>query len=317
MLDDVYKKNKEKEIPEVVTPSTGWRSSSLGSCLRGQFLGRLLSGTFKVQHDRRTESVFELGNIIEDLVMDKFLQQDEWIVVQQGEMYSDLHNLKGHFDALFINKKTGEAVMFECKSKNSTAFTYMDKKKEGAMAHHKLQIHSYMYMVNNFGFTLPPIKKPAFYKGAETSVPLTEVEQIQESKYLLELHNRENLHIELSRVCYVSNRGGINYYTPKQKINYGYILYVSKDDQRLLEFVVPANDDAIRQEWQDEVALLNYAWEHQEILPENPKGAWQSKYCTYCNEGMCSKLGEKKVVEDLFTIVNENKNIQNNITKSI
>lgn len=294
LLNDIYEKEQASKT-ETAHKSVGWRSSSLGSCLRGQFLARLLSGDFKVQHDFRTEKVFQLGNIIEDMVIGDLLKQDEWWVITQGIMRDGRLNLTGHFDALLIHKVTGDAIMFECKSKNSKAFTYMDSKHQGAMHHHKQQISSYMYMVNESGFILSP--EQANLKNEDGST----------NHYNQELRNW--LHSHATIIGNYARQDDT--LTDVWKLDYdkrilsGHILYVSKDDQRMLEYPVLADDKSLLYEWQKELHMLNYAWENKEVLPPNPIGSWQSKYCMYCKAGLCEKLKDKQVVVDLFKVVEE------------
>ena len=138
---------------------TGWRSSGLGTCMRGRFLNRLLSGTgIKPEIDTRTLHVFEIGNQVEDWLMNKLSKQNEYQVIQQGEMFDPELNLSGHFDALLYKEGSSDpkdTVLVECKSKHSKAFWYMEKKGEGAQVHHKMQLHSYLYMINKYGYKLP------------------------------------------------------------------------------------------------------------------------------------------------------------------
>ena len=159
----------QKIIDEVITSETneqralvtglgitGWRSSGLGTCMRGRYLNRLLSGTgIKPEIDARTLRVFEIGNQVEDWLMKKLNSplQKEWVVYEQVEFFDPELNLSGHCDAYLVNVN-GEATkeyICECKSKHSKAFWYMDKKGEGAQVHHKMQLHSYMYMLNKYG----------------------------------------------------------------------------------------------------------------------------------------------------------------------
>lgn len=264
-----------------------WRSSSLGSCKRGQFLTRLLSGDFKVQHDQRTMDVFEIGNIVEDIKIAKLKKHPDYLVITQGEMFDKQFNLSGHFDALLIHKKTHAPFMFECKSKNSKAFTYMDRKGQGAMHHHKLQINSYMCMVNTSGFALSD--EDSAGGGSD------EYKWLQQNADQIDFVPFNN-----------TAKYGATSKKPVWKLRSlvleGSIVYVSKDDQRLLEYPVMAHDVNLLREWQDEVTMLEQAWLNKDVLPENEAGSWQGKYCQYCQAGLCEKLSSKEVVEALFEI---------------
>lgn len=153
--DTVLKREQEKKANDKIIDH--WRSSSLGSCMRGRFLNRLLSGTgIKPEFDVRTLRVFEIGNQIEEYVLSLLEQSEEYTVYRQLEMKDPNTNLVGHLDAYLV-KKAGvvndlpDFFIMECKSKQSKAFWYMDKKGEGAQVHHKMQLHSYLYMLSNYG----------------------------------------------------------------------------------------------------------------------------------------------------------------------
>lgn len=288
LLDEVYKQEQETST-ETAHKSLSWRSSSLGSCLRGQFLGRLLSGDFKVQHDRRTLDVFELGNIIEDKTIENLKKHKGILVITQGEMYDPVFNLSGHFDMLIIELKNGKPFMGECKSKSSRAFTYMDKKGQGAMGHHKMQCHSYICMCNEYGFALPDKDNTKFnpvFNWLSQNADIVSIKPITDEAVL------NTLHITTKPV-----------FKLRQKIEEGAILYISKDDQRQLEYPVFESDTVLRDSYLKELNLLNDAWENHSVLPENEKGAWQTKYCQYCQAGLCEKLDSKEVVDALFDTV--------------
>ena len=99
--------------------------------------------------------------------MNSLKKQDEYHLYQQVELADPEYNLTGHLDGYLVEAdltKKGTVVpksfdifetIVECKSKNSKAFWYMDKKGEGAQVHHKMQLHTYLYMMNKYGGTLP------------------------------------------------------------------------------------------------------------------------------------------------------------------
>lgn len=296
ILNEVYQQ-KMSDNTETAHKSFTWRSSSLGSCLRGQFLSRLLSGDFKVQHDRRTLNVFELGNIIEDKVIADLKQHKKYLVITQGEMHDPTLNLSGHFDMLVIELATGKPHMGECKSKSSRAFTYMDKKGQGAMGHHRMQCHSYICMCNDYGFALPDkennMKNPAFVwltKNADT-IGWKEIVDPEVVTTLKRLNPTASA--PFSKPIFKL----------RQQITEGSIIYISKDDQRELEYPVFLNDKTLRDSYVQELKLLNDAWNNHSVLQENEKGAWQTKYCQYCQAGLCEKLDSKEVVDALFETV--------------
>lgn len=266
IVDEVMTAEAQKSRENVTGAGiTGWRSSGLGTCMRGRFLNRLLSGTgIKPETDARTLRVFEMGNQVEDWLMKKLVQSPEYDVTQQIEMYDHELNLSGHLDAYLVRKSpTGDEFtdeyIVECKSKHSKAFWYMDKKGEGAQTHHKMQLHSYLYMMNKYGGSvINPVD------GSVTSK--------------------------------IDHRGG--------RLKEGAILYVSKDDMALLEYPVRLNDVELEKMWKFEVETLNKCWNEKTAPPAPEKGSWQEKYCEFCKIGLCETLTDSKVKE-LFAVKDE------------
>ncbi len=162
LLNEIILKEDKKKREETLGKGiTSWRSSGLGTCMRGRYLDRLLSGTgIKPEHDPRTLRVFEMGNQVEDWLMNSLDKQDKYKVHQQVELADPEYNLTGHLDGYLVENTAymsnpKEETIVECKSKNSKAFWYMDKKGEGAAIHQKMQLHTYLYMMNKYGGTLP------------------------------------------------------------------------------------------------------------------------------------------------------------------
>jgi hypothetical protein len=166
LLNDIILEEDKKKREETLGKGiTSWRSSGLGTCMRGRYLDRLLSGTgIKPEHDPRTLRVFEIGNQVEDWLMNSLKKQNQYQLYQQVELEDSEYNLTGHLDGYLVENPTEKIVeggdlaketIVECKSKNSKAFWYMDKKGEGAQVHHKMQLHTYLYMMNKHGGKLP------------------------------------------------------------------------------------------------------------------------------------------------------------------
>lgn len=74
-------------------------------------------------------------------------------------------------------------------------------------------------------------------------------------------------------------------------IERGKIIYLSKDDMRLVEFVVMRNDEQLKKEVFAELDLLNRAWKDKNpaLLPLPEKRSWQEKYCRFHSH--CLKVG--------------------------
>ena len=67
------------------------------------------------------------------------------------------------------------------------------------------------------------------------------------------------------------------------KIDRGSIIYVSKDDLSILQYLVFRNDKQLEKEVMEIINSLNRAWKKQDpsLLPLPEKGSWQAKYCRY------------------------------------
>lgn len=265
VIDVIQKESAEERAKVTGQGITGWRSSGLGTCMRGRFLNRLLSGTgIKPEFDPRTLSIFEMGNQIEDWLMSKLAKQTQYSVTQQIELYDPELNLSGHLDAYLFDESDYDSThdvengihreyICECKSKNSASFKYM---KDGAQVHHKMQLHSYLYMMRKY--------------GGKVIDPVTG-----------------------AVVKEIAPRGGL--------LRQGCILYISKDDMKMAEYPVFAEDAELEAMWKFEINTLNKCWEEKTAPPAPPAGSWQGKYCEFCKLGLCGDLTDAKVKE-LFAI---------------
>jgi len=188
--DIILKEDKKKRDESLGVGITGWRSSGLGTCMRGRYLDRLLSGTgLKPEHDPRTLRIFEMGNQVEKWLMDSLNKQDEYTVEAQGEMYDPELNLTGHFDAVLCEKtEPYKAIMIECKSKNSNGFKYL---KGDAQIHHKMQLHSYLYMINKYGYTSPDGTKGSYSNLKEGKVLYVSKDDMMLGEYSVFLNDVE------------------------------------------------------------------------------------------------------------------------------
>lgn len=305
IMNDALKVLEQNNTEEVVV-SDWWRSSGLGSCMRGRFLQRLLAGAVLPAYDNRTLGVFRMGHITEESVIELLRQSEDWILFTQGEMEDPQLNLRGHFDAVLININTHQIILGEVKSKNSRAFKYT--LKDGAAIHYKMQAHSYMTMINKSGFKIQ-------LSGNEPDI-LAYLEANVEFVYGDAKKSIENLILilkaQIRAIQYIKdnpNKMGIlrltdNYFhiQPYEKLKEANIIYISKDDYRIEEFPIMIDDSEVERLWRFEVDLLNKCWRDEVAPPANESGAWQTKYCKYCEAGLCEKLDDKDVVKDLFVL---------------
>lgn len=130
MINDAIKADNEEYV------QSSFHASSLGSCLTGAYLTR--KGICKKEFDDRTLRVFHCGKMFEDWVV-SLLEKSGKHVEKQKRVEIEALNASGKIDIICDGK------LFEVKSKNSQAFTYMVKKGEGAQHQHKLQVWFYLH----------------------------------------------------------------------------------------------------------------------------------------------------------------------------
>lgn len=233
---------RRKDQERASRDQTTWHASRLGSCLCGTYLARL-GVKPDVEIDDRLLRVFDLGNKIEDWIIDLISKQNQYEIKTQERLLDESLNLSGYYDLYIKDKETQEEEIVEVKSKNSQAFWYMEKKGEGAQIHHKMQNWSYLYMTG---------------------------------------------------------------------IERGRIIYVSKDDQCILEYPIFLEDEKLRTQVLDQLSILREAWEKKIPPKPAPKGSWQEKYCNHHKQ--CLKQEKYLERDPLFykdllisKVVNNNK----------
>lgn len=141
LINNELRKKQDEREPRT---QTTWHASALGSCMCGQYLSRL--GVKPDEEiDDRTLRVFQMGNHIEEWVVDLIKKQEGYEIETQGRVFDEKLNLSGYYDLKIKNLETGKEIINEIKSKQSRSFWYMDKKGQGAQDSHKMQLWSYLY----------------------------------------------------------------------------------------------------------------------------------------------------------------------------
>lgn len=214
VIDEVLRAKQAARVPKT---QNSWHCSSIGSCMTGNYLARKgvksdaeLEG--KEKFDERTLRVFDMGSKIEDWIVNLIKENPDYEAVSQGRVEDTKLGYSGYYDLKIKNKKTGEEIMFEVKSKNSKAFWWMIKKGQGANSQHKRQLWLYLH---------------------HTGLPK------------------------------------------------GHIVYASKDDSAIEEFIVLRDDEKLAKSVLGELAILQEAWEKQIAPPPAPEDSWQAKFCAY------------------------------------
>lgn len=228
ILSDALKEPREKK------KQTSWHPSSLGSCLTGAYLAR--KGAERDEpFDDRTLRVFKVGNMMEDWLVGTIEKTGAKFKKQVRIELPEL-DVTGYAD-LVMETPDGD-LPYEIKSKNSKAFWWMEKKKQGPNRQHMMQLWIYLKFLNR----------------------------------------------------------------PE-----GRLIYLSKDDLAILEYIVRLNDEKLEAEVMAELKILNAAWKAQ--LPPPPitdEKDWRVVYCGFHKQ--CTKQPE-------YLQVGEDKTIDKNIKK--
>ena len=118
-----------------------WYVTDYGRCPCGVFMERM--GTPNPSPvDERTKRVFEMGNRVEDFVVDA-LDKKGLIIEKQGSITYPEINVRGRFDVLIKNEKNG-AQLVEVKSMHSQGFHWRKKSGFKPLEHHEAQVLMYL-----------------------------------------------------------------------------------------------------------------------------------------------------------------------------
>ena len=219
--DLINKKLKKEKDEREHKNQDSWHASSIGNCLRGQYIQRL--GIVKEEPlTERDLRVFSVGR-----------QMEEWVI----SCLKDIPGIKTETQVRIEDKTIGVSGyadvvirdlnrVYEIKTKHSRAFWHMEKSKK-PMRQHEYQLWLYLKILN---------------------------------------------------------------------IPEGIIVYLSKDDMAIGEYVVKLDDAELEKEVMERINLLNRAWEEKNILllPLPKEVDWQAKYCRvhkYCkNPELLNKI---------------------------
>lgn len=210
---------------------TSWHASSLGSCQRGNYLKRLGLPPDE-ELDERTLRKFDVGNIMEDWLVDLIENNVDVKVERQKRVQSKKWDLSGKADAVLTYSSKGQEVL-EIKSQHSRSFWWMIKNGNKPSRHHEYQLWVYLKLMD----------------------------------------------IEIGR-----------------------IVYLSKDDLAIQEYIVRRDDKNLEREVVAELVALNNAWKKKDptILALPEKKSWQEKFCSvhkHCvdEKFLTSIIGKDKI----------------------
>ena len=135
IIDEEIKRKREGRESK---KQTSWHASSIGNCLRGQYIKRL--GILpEPEMDARKLRVFDVGNQMENWVVElfrgKFPGAQTQVRIEDKKL-----NISGYADIV-------NGSVYEIKTKHSKAFWYMQKEGK-AMRHHEYQVWLYLRVLN-------------------------------------------------------------------------------------------------------------------------------------------------------------------------
>lgn len=147
---EIYKKGSDlyfeaKNAKRVSKEQSSWYISGLGTCMVARYLKRKALLPEQPIDDRLRE-VFDIGDMEESIFVDRLKLVPGFKFETQGRVEDKTLGISGYYDLKITDETTGESSIIEHKSKHSRAFWYMDKKKEGANLHHKMQLWSYLFL---------------------------------------------------------------------------------------------------------------------------------------------------------------------------
>jgi hypothetical protein len=224
LIDDSL---REKENSREKKEQISWHISSIGSCMRGQYLSRQ-GAKPDTEIDNRLLRVFDKGNKEEawliGLIKENKKVRDGLITVEEQVRVEDKDlGISGRADLLL--QQGDKKRLYEIKSKNSLSFRYMiGPYGKGPQREHEYQLWTYLYLLD---------------------------------------------------------------------IPEGRLVYSSKDNSLILEFIVYRNNQALKTEVMDYLTKLNWCWKEKVLPPLPDKTSWQAKYCKFHKQ--CLALEKKKI----------------------
>jgi len=80
-------------------------------------------------------------------------------------------------------------------------------------------------------------------------------------------------------------------YLKALKMARGRIIYLSKDDGTIREYVVRLDDKELEKGIMDQLNILNKCWKEKKLPPVAKTGTWQAKFCNYHLQCMKNEKG--------------------------
>ncbi len=119
-----------------------WPASSAGYCMRKVIFDRLKVPY--VKEDARKQRVFTAGDLFHEWLQ-RITKESGLSAAQEIELQDETLMIRGHIDDLVL--VNDNLILYDYKSQNSRAFTYMKDNKRPMSRYHKMQLGTYMLML--------------------------------------------------------------------------------------------------------------------------------------------------------------------------
>lgn len=122
-----------------------WPASSGGYCMRKVIFDRLQIPY--VKEDARKQRVFTAGDLFHEWLQG-ITRESGLSIAQELELQDETLMIRGHIDDLVL--VDDKLILYDYKSQNSRAFTYMKDNKRPMSHYHKMQLGTYMLMLRKW-----------------------------------------------------------------------------------------------------------------------------------------------------------------------
>ena len=244
--------------------------SGVSSCPRGLFYTR--TGVKKDGViDPRTRRIFDNGHHVHDRLQ-TYLKEEGCLIMDETPVWNKALKILGHCDGILrVNKFT--LAILEIKSINTNAFSHLT----GAKPEHQMQAQVYMYCLEKLREKLIQAKD---FEEAKADL-LEEYATLMES--FVEGGSKFTKEEKIAhKVGIMEDTLNILYETPKT-IDTMSVVYESKNDQELKEYVIKWDDDLVA-EIEEKYTYINKMVDSNTEPPRPAEATSKScSCCRYCN----------------------------------
>ena len=224
--------------------------------------------------DPRTRRIFDNGHHVHDRLQ-TYLKDEGCLLMDETPVWDKDLRILGHCDGILrVNKFT--LAILEIKSINTNAFSHLT----GAKPEHQMQAQVYMYCLEKLRVDLQESENKEEY-ALKKSALLQDYADLMDSfvsggsKFTKE----EKI---AHKVSIMESTMDLLYETPKT-IDTMSVIYESKNDQELKEYVIKWDDEMV-QDIADKYSYINEAVDNDDEPPRPAEATSKScSCCRYCN----------------------------------